>query len=493
MNFYRGGFNMLKICKRFSLMFLFIFALLIVDNVSIHASEATTLVINYYRFDDDYDGWNLWLWQNEPSSEEGQSNNFNDTNEDTGAARLEFDLEGSYLQNATEIGFIVRQGQWESREPGGDRFIDMTSPDANGVVEVFLVTEDTNVYYDEGDVDLSDRVQRADFKSDNEIQFTSTNMFLDESDITVYEDGLAVESEGLQQDEFNYSLTLKQEVDLTKTYTLEADFDDDRGPIEYDIGFRGIYDSDTFNDAYHYDGELGALYEETETTFKLWAPVSSDVSVNLYNVGHPEDTEAFDGTLGEDVPFETYEMEYQDRGVWEVTVEGDLHGVYYTYDVTNGNETNEVVDPYTRSTGVNGLRGMVVDFERLNPDNWEYSRPDTMRSLTDVVIYEAHIRDYTSHETWDGTEEWRGKYLGFAEEGTTYEGVSTGFDHMRDLGITHVQLLPVHDIGMAIDETRIEDDDYRDKQDTIFNWGYMTLHFINPIISFFGKFSPQKA
>ena len=462
--------------KRFTVFFLAGISLFVITGMNVHAQEANTLIINYYRFDEDYSNWNLWLWQHQPTSEEGRSHNFNATHE-SGAVRFEYDLDGTYLENATEIGFIVRKGSWESREPGGDRFIDMTSPDASGNVEVFIVTEDTNVYYDVDDVDLSDRVQRADFNDVDAIGFTATNLNLIEENIRVYEDDSAMGISEFTQDGFNYTITLDGEVDLTKHYHLEVDFDDDRGFLSYEIGFRGIYNSDTFNDAYYYDGELGAIHSKDETTFKLWAPVSSAVSLNLYNVGHPARLESFDDVAGEDDPYETYEMTYVDRGVWEVSVPGDLHGVYYTYEVTNGNQTHEVVDPYTRSTGVNGLRGMVVDFDRLNPSYWEYGRPDNMRNLTDVVVYEAHIRDYTSHETWNGTEAWRGKYLGFGEPGTSYEGVPTGFDHFRDLGVTHVQLLPVHDIGMAIDETRIEDEDYRGRQDTIFNWGYMTLHF----------------
>lgn len=443
---------------------------------NIKADSPQTLIINYYRFDGEYDGWNLWLWKHQPSSEQGQAVQFNDTHE-SGAVRVEFDIPGSHLEGATEVGFIVRQGAWVSREPGGDRFIDMSQVDAQGNVEVFIVTDDVNVYYDEDEVDLDDRVQRADFSDVDRIDFTATNTLLQGADVTVYEDDEPMVMVDLDRDGFNYSITLVSEVDLTKNYHMTVDFNDGRGALRYDIGFRGIYDSDTFNDAYFYDGELGAIYENDKTTFKLWAPVSSEVKLNLYNVGHPATITSFDGVAGEDTPFETYTMESLDRGVWSVEVEGDLHGVYYTYTVTNGNQTHEVVDPYTRSTGVNGLRGMVVDFERLNPEHWRYDRPDTMRSATDAIIYEAHIRDYTSHETWNGTEEWRGKYLGFGEPGTTYQGLPTGFDHIRDLGVTHVQLLPVHDIGMAIDETRIEDEDYRDKQDTIFNWGYMTLHF----------------
>jgi pullulanase len=196
-------------------------------------------------------------------------------------------------------------------------------------------------------------------------------------------------------------------------------------------------------------------------------------------VGHPAGTTSFNNIPGNNTPIATHAMVQGEKGVWEITLQGDLHGVYYTYDIDQGTVIHrDVVDPYTRSTGVNGLRGMVVDFSRLNPNNWTYgARPNNFRSITQAILYEAHIRDYTAHETWNGTEAWRGKYLGFGETGTTFQGVTTGMDHIVELGVTHVHLLPLHDIGMAIDETRIQDPRYFGIHDGVFNWGYMTLHF----------------
>ena len=120
---------------------------------------------------------------------------------------------------------------------------------------------------------------------------------------------------------------------------------------------------------------------------------------------------------------------------------------------------------------------MVINFDSYNPDGWDTDeRPDTMVSYTDAIIYELHIRDLTSHETWTGTEDFRGTFLGLAESGTTYQGVTTGLDHILELGVTHVQLVPVFDHGI-IDETRLDDSTYYGIQDGIFNWGYMPENF----------------
>jgi len=89
------------------------------------------------------------------------------------------------------------------------------------------------------------------------------------------------------------------------------------------------------------------------------------------------------------------------QGVWSITIPANLHGRYYTYTVTNGATTSEVVDPYARSAGIDGKRGMIVDFDIVNEElNWdEVERPDRIEDATDASIYEVHVRDVTIDET----------------------------------------------------------------------------------------------
>lgn len=446
---------------------------------NVQASTAETLIVNYHRFDDQYAPWSLWLWQNLPNAGEGQNIPFNDFHPVTGSRQLVYPLAGTHLEGASRVGVIVRQSDW-TKDVAIDLFIDMTQADENGVVEVFLVSGDPTVYYGLDDVDLSHRVSQIEFISLQEARFTATTDNFSESDFFFTTDGQRASFRNYQKSGSTVTVEFNEPIDLSKTYQLHITFPDfpDQPKIN-PIGFSGLYNSQAFNDAFYYDGELGAIYQDHETTFKLWAPISQAVTLHLYDVGHPSHITSFDGVAGTDTPVSSHPMELQDKGVFAVTIPGDLHGMYYTYDIDQGNVTHrDVVDPYTRSTGVNGLRGMVVDFQRLHPEHWQPGmRPDNVRSMTEIILYEAHIRDYTSHPSWNGTEAWRGKYLGFAETGTTYQGVKTGMDHIVELGVTHVHLLPVHDIGMAIDETRIEDPDYFGIHDGVFNWGYMTLHF----------------
>ena len=447
--------------------------------MNISANEAETLIVNYHRFDEDYAPWSLWLWQNMPSAGDGVNIDFTGTHPVTGSRQLTYPIAGTHLEGATRVGVIVRTGDW-AKDVAQDLFIDMSKADENGVVEVFLVSGDPTVYYGLDEVDLSARINRIDFTSLSDITFTATTDNFSEDDFQITANGEPISYRNYEKTGNTVSLTLNTPADLSMQYGISITFPDfpDREKT-VPISFAGLYSSNAFNDAFYYDGDLGALYEDEATTFKLWAPVSEAITLNLYDVGHLAGMESFDGVPGSSTPVSTHPLTRGDKGVWEVTVEGDLHGMYYTYDVNQGSLTHDdVVDPYAFSTGVNGLRGMVVDFTRLNPTDWETgSRPNNVDDYADSILYEAHIRDYTSHETWNGTEAFRGKYLGFGETGTTYQGVTTGMDHIVELGITHVHLLPVQDIGMAIDETRIEDADYRDRKDTVFNWGYMTLNF----------------
>lgn len=156
-------------------------------------------------------------------------------------------------------------------------------------------------------------------------------------------------------------------------------------------------------------------------------------------------------------------MVRESGGIWRATLSGDCHGLYYTYGVTQQrDEVYEVVDPYARAAGVNGDRGMVVDLARTNPVGWERIKRPLLTDPVDAVIYELHVRDFSIHPQ-SGIKH-RGKFLAFTEAGTRGPGgVRTGLDHLVDLGITHLHLLPIFDFA-SIDEAELEQPQ--------FNWGY---------------------
>ena len=210
-----------------------------------------------------------------------------------------------------------------------------------------------------------------------------------------------------------------------------------------------VFDSAWFAQHYHYDkDDLGALISGETTTFKLWAPTASAVVLELYAAG--------DG--GE--AFRRVDMTPRELGVWSCT-EPCGHGTYYTYTVTTAQGTARCVDPYARAAGVNGERGMVVDLSLTDPDGWETARsPMPLRSYSEAVIWEIHVRDFSNRMP---ASRYPGKYLAFTEQGLCNEhGQPVGLDYLKELGVTHVHLLPVFDYA-TVDESN---------PDACFNWGY---------------------
>ena len=269
----------------------------------------------------------------------------------------------------------------------------------------------------------------------------------------------------------NFNYTAK----INVQYVLETIFPgyEDR-TARIVVSCENLYSDARFEQYYTYDGDdLGVTYTPTSTTFKVWSPVSALVKLNVYNTGTPK-------SLGGSDAARRYSMNYVKGGVWELTVKGDLKGKYYTYSFTHSQGTVEAMDPYAKACGINGLRGYVYDKSSTdaNPENWDSlplkwdKEPGyDISSPQELTIYEVQIRDLTMDETWisrNGNQ--RGTYNAFCESGTTYtEGgktVTTGYDHIRDLGVKAIQLLPVFD----------HDDDERPEK-MKFNWGYNPLNY----------------
>ena len=215
------------------------------------------------------------------------------------------------------------------------------------------------------------------------------------------------------------------------------------------------FESKEFNEKYNYDGELGVIYSKNSSEFKLWAPLAEQVELVLYGKDYNE-LEANKTII---------KMNRENRGVWRVKIDEDLSGEYYNYLVRNNGKTYESVDPYAKAVSINGEKSMVIDMESTNPKGWSNDKKPILNDVTDSIIYEAHIRDLTKDEASGVITELRGKYIGAVLENSKIKGTSitTGLDHLKELGITHIHLLPVFDYG-SIDERYDSPDNY--------NWGY---------------------
>ncbi len=200
-------------------------------------------------------------------------------------------------------------------------------------------------------------------------------------------------------------------------------------------------------------------YTKEATTFRIWSPTAEQVQLHFYREGQGGSAYA------------TEAMVKGQHGIWEKTSAGDLHGTYYTIQVKiKGSWLDESPGMYARATGVNGKRAMVVDLQRTHPEGWENDRGPALRWPNEAILYEVHVRDL-SIQAESGIRA-RGKYLGLAESGTKGpQKVATGLDHLKEMGITHVHLLPTCDFN-SVDEFALEKNQY--------NWGYDPVNYNVP-------------
>ena len=219
------------------------------------------------------------------------------------------------------------------------------------------------------------------------------------------------------------------------------------------------FDSPEFREKYHYSGPLGTTCGERGTAFRLWAPTAETVELRLYQEG--KDTPAFS----------VLPMAAKEQGLWAYETPENLDGAYYDYAVRVDGKTYETADPYGVACGVNGLRSMVLDLSRTDPENWEKDRAPEKQA--EQIIYELHIKDFSWDLAGGFDSQDRGKFTAFTKNGTSLYGeghFATGVDYLKQLGVTHIQILPMYDYG-SVDEAHPEDG---------YNWGYDPVNYNVP-------------
>ena len=420
--------------------------------------EKVTLNVHYYRFNNDYDEWDVWTWLDPNHGGEGHVF----TGEDDFGKTTSIVYENVVDAREDGIGIIIRKPDWSAKDIEFDRFINLAYANNNGEINAYLVQSNSEIVFTAEDAVKDLAITSAKIDSLNEISFiTNVKMSKDLTveNVTLKENGEVIKVKAL---EINENLTsgkivTEKDLNLTNEYTLEID-----GYIGKTVTLGQIFNSEEFEELYHYDGELGALYSKDKTSFVLWAPTATNVRLALFDAGSGVDAK------------EIKEMTKGENGIWTLEVNGDLDGTYYTYLVTNNGVEKEVTDPYAKAVGVNGNRAMVIDLSSTDPEGWENDVKPEFVDATDAIIYELHIRDFTIDESSGASMEVKGKYNGMWESGTTLFGdgdIKTGIDHLVELGITHVHLLPTFD-HRSIDETKLDQAQY--------NWGYDPQNYNTP-------------
>ena len=409
-----------------------------------------TIKVHYYRPDGDYASWEVHMW----NGVESLSSTRKFELEEVTYEGTTYGATATYYADASDtwVGFIIKKPDW-TKDPDGDRKIDVSDV-LSGTVHVYAKTGSALEDYatDKSEATLGAKITAAVYDSLTGVLTVTTSMPIEGSLEGVFtlegpNGEMTITSVTQVEGKSDYIVEYEGEISADEVYTVYYN----GAPCVVTV--PNTYSTETFESQYTYTGDdLGATWTQSGTTFRVWAPTASAVSVNLYK----------SGTAGTDDLIDSVEMTQDVNGTWIVTVEGDLNGVYYTYSVTRKGETVEAVDPYARTTGVNGNRGMVVDLDSTDPEGWANDTYVTQSSYTDAVIWELHVRDFSIDESSGVSAAYRGKYLAFTENGTTIPGTdeATCMDYMVNLGINYVHLLPVYDIN-SVDETVGG-----------YNWGY---------------------
>ena len=404
------------------------------------------ITIHYHRFDEDYEDVSIWSWDGHKQHEPPENELFEVGRDDYG---LIFQLDRAHYGGSDWIGLLPRLGASWDRKDGDDRYWRPTMKN-----QIYLLGTTSNVHT--GRPDTGPRVVAAWLDAaDRAVVQVSKLLGTAEAPVTVRDETGAewpVASARLvlekRREKSNYlEITMARPFDIRRhTYTLTvAGFAGQVTPVP-----RGLLDDpNLFCDR---AAVLGAIYTRTGTTFRVFAPTARAVEVVLYDeptgprgrVAHP--------------------LQRADKGLWETTVAGDLEGKFYVYRLEGQDLSadREALDIYAVNAVANSTRGRITD---LGPPVGPGPR---VASPVDMVIYEMHVRDFSIAAN-SGMRH-KGKYLAFTEAGTRLPDdptLATGLDHLVELGVTHVQLLPVQDF---------ENDERSDS----YNWGYVTTAYNSP-------------
>lgn len=404
-------------------------------------SKTTEIIIHYKEKLGNTKDWNLWLW-----GENANGTSYEFTGEDEFGKYAKIKIDGDY----NRVGFIVRTNEWE--KDGGDRWIENIK---DGRAEVWILSGDEKVYNSKPSSDLS--IQKATIDSFHEITVT-TNVPFNIKEKKIEIEGIKIKN--ITPYDINsgditnkVKIITEQKIDLKQTYKVKIE---NLADTNTEIG--KVIRSEEFDNLFYYGGnDLGNTYNPQHTKFRLWAPTASEAKLVTYK--------KWSDKIGAEI-----NMQQGEKGTWTAELKGNQKGLFYTYKVKIGDKWTEAVDPYVRAASVNGDKGAVVNLEETNPKKWKANKKPKFKNPEDAIIYELHVRDL-SIQPESGIKQ-KGKYLGVTEKGTKGpEGVKTGLDHIKDLGVTHVQFLPIFDYASVNEETLNEPQ---------YNWGYDPKNFNVP-------------
>lgn len=416
------------------------------------------LVVHYARTDENYNAWNVWAWVVDQT---GQQLDFKGVDDYGPYAVMPLRVA------APRVGFIIRKGEWEAKDIDADRFVDIND---RRVTEVWLHSGDAVVHTAPPVIDRTLRLTAAFLDARNIIMLAST------TPLNVTQQKQLVVSSVASGKPINVvsakPVTVPgAEGSLTRVELARPVKDEEISILSVAIGTgspsatapkssnaeqatvrvfaRGVLEDPAF---VAIDAELGARCTPDRTVFRTWSPVSTKVELLINDNTQRLETRA------------PIQLTRGAHGVWEATVTGDLHGKGYTYRFTHYGDSPIVPDIHAFAATADSTRSVIVDLDRVKPANWDSTPVPVLARPTDEVLYEIHVRDFSIADQ-TCPPEIRGTYRGLAHGGTARDGHGTGINHLKELGITAVHLMPVQDFSAA---------------PNAYNWGYWTALFNVP-------------
>lgn len=448
--------------------------------------QTLNVTVHYRRTNKDYAGWNLWTWYSDKS---GVKQDFTAHDDFGKIAEYTFHNDSGVKDPKFIVRYSMQGNDWVAKDPGeGDRSIPakaitLSQDGQTGNAEIWLMQGDSRVYLSPNVINTKANAFDADITSFKEftVNVSGDPSEVKNGDVTVTD---VTDSKKNQHKTIDISqvavvdnrivITAKNELDLKKMYEINIKGVGGMPKTVSASTVKGskIVRTDEFDQKYAYIGDdLGAVVKDGSTTFKLWAPTATKVELVTYKSTDEkaQEDKTQDLTLG---------TEAGKLGVWSITTSDAKVGTAYTYKVHFADGTvNNSPDPYAKAAVRNGMRSVVFGKDTGKPVPRMASfdkRP------TDATIAEMNIRDFSIHESSgiDGAK--RGKYLGVIESDAKKDGKPTGFDYLKSLGITHVQIMPMYDFGSVNEAGDLSYVATNDKNSPHQNWGYDPINYNVP-------------
>ncbi|MDB0598464.1 type I pullulanase [Bifidobacterium adolescentis] len=432
-------------------------------------ADTVNVTVHYYRDDGLYYNakdtkvtvpqWDIWTW----SSNWNGGNATFDSHDDWGEV-AKYSVPNYTYSNAdgnSDIGMLRRYGSdaWASKDPDDANHMIPSDAlvfdaDGNASAEVWLVGGDPTVYSSRPSLKIALKsAEISDFKElTARLSKKPANGAITKAMVAVKDaDGNKVDVEDVTVNKSTVKIKTAKKLAVTGKYTIEIEGMGSQTAIA-----GALVRTDAFDKAYAYDGDdLGATFKEARTGFKVWAPTATKVELVIYKSTDPN--AEVDKTI---------DMTGEDKGVWSATVKKLASGTAYSYKLTFADGTvNASSDPYATAAVANGERSVVLSKEDMGSAG---KRMPAFGKTTDATIAEMNIRDFSINPNSGISADKQGKYLGVVESGTkTKEGATSGLDYLKQLGISHVQIMPMYDYG-SVDETG----DLSYNANGAQNWGY---------------------